>query len=264
MLEGLFGIEFVLAGGTEWQTHETVQGLQCLSRYRAESGNRFVKSRQALAGPEGQPTRRIVDSAITAVAGSFWLDSLSGTEKFECSWKDRTFCTAGVSLKLTRIPEVTIPESLLALATDPATRAGLVSSADLSSHSKSRQASARERQRIARLVAKYGEVPASKMMDDLSAAVAGAKEHADTLQAMEALRDWLLANPERTAEVAEALKNPALADGVTARAAHALEVAGRSKPEAQTALASILSAPRGTFPPAVLMQAGWESSKVPS
>lgn len=255
MLESLFGIEFVLSGGAEWDTHETTQGLECLCHYRAESGNRFVKSRQAVPGPEGVPSRRIVESSTTAVAGTFWMDSLSSTEKLECAWKGRTVCTAATSMKLTRVSDTVIPESLMAFAKDPAMRAGLVASADLSSRSKSRQASARERQRIARLVEKYGEVPASKMMDDLSSAVANAKDHADTLQAMNELRDWLLANPARSAEVAEALKNPALADGVTARTAHALEMAGRTNPESQAALASILTAPRGTFPPSVLMQA---------
>lgn len=255
MLEELFAIEFVLGGGPEWQTNETMHGLPCRCHYRAESGDRFVKSREALAGPEGQPSRRIVQSEFTAVAGSFWLESLSGAEKFECTWKGQTVCTAGTSMKLSRLPEATIPESLLALAADPAKRAGLVSGADLASHSESRQASARERQRIARLVEKYGQVPASKMIDDLSAAVASAPDHAATLPAMQALRDWLLANPARSAEVAEALKNPALADGVTARAAHALELAGQSSPQSQAALAAILAAPRDTYSPAVLMQA---------
>jgi HEAT repeats len=255
MLEGIFAIEFVLGRGMQWQTNESMHGLQCLCRYRAESGDRIVKSREALAGPEGQPSRRIVQSGFTAVAGSFWLESLSGGEKFECSWKGKSVCTADTSMKLSRLPEATIPESLLALAADPAKRAGLVSDADFASHSASRQASARERQRRARLVEMYGSVPASKMMDDLAAAVAAAEDHAATLPAMQALRDWLLANPARSAEVAEALKNPALTNEVTARAAHALESAGRSNPQSQAALAAILVAPRGTYPPAVLMQA---------
>src|SRR6185295_12746168 len=113
MLQGLFGIEFVLAGGPEWQTNETAQGLPCLCRYHAESGSRFVKSRESLAGPEGQPAPRIVESAITATAGSFWLESLEGAEKFTCTWQGKTVCNAGTIMKLSRLPDVVVPDSLL-------------------------------------------------------------------------------------------------------------------------------------------------------
>ena len=269
MLQGLFATEFVLGLGARWEADETMQGLQCRSLYQAETATRFTKSRQAFAAPEGQPSRRIVQSAFTAMPGSFWLETLAGEEKFECLWQNRTVCTASITIKLARLPESAIPENLLALAADPAKRAGLVDSASLASSNESRQTAARERQRMARLVETYGAVPASKMIGDLSAAVAGGPDHAATLPAMHALRDWLLANPARSAEVAEALKNPALADGVTARAAHALELAGRESMESQAALAAIL-APPGTpilppsscrlpWPPAV-----WGVSKVPT
>lgn len=255
MLQGLFATEFVLGRGSRWEADETLQGLPCRSLYQAETATRFTKSRQAFAAPAGQPSRRIVQSTFTAVPGSFWLETLGGEEKFECLWQNRTVCTASTAIKLARLPEAAIPESLLALAADPAKRASLVDSASLASSNESRQTAARERQRIARLVEKYGAVPAAKMIGDLSAAVAGGPDHAATLPAMHALRDWLLANPARSAEVAEALKNPALADGVTARIAHALELAGMTSMESQAVLAAILAAPRGTYPPAVLMQA---------
>ncbi len=255
MLQGLFATEFVLGRGSRWEADETTQGLPCRSVYQAETATRFTKSRQAFAAPEGQPSRRIVQSSFTAVPGSFWLETLTGEEKFECLWQNRTVFTASTSIKLARLAEASIPESLLALMVDPAKRAGLVDSASLASSNESRQTAARERQRMARLVEKYGSVPASKMIDDLSEAVAGGPDHAATLPAMHALRDWLLANPARSGEVAEALKNPALADGVTARVAHALELAGRTSMESQAALAAILAAPRDTYPPAVLMQA---------
>ncbi len=72
---------------------------------------------------------------------------------------------------------------------------------------------------------------------------------------MHALRDWLLANPERSSEIADALKKSELPDAVTTRVVHALELAGRNSKESQSALASILTAAPGTFPPAVQMQA---------
>ena len=149
--------------------------------------------------------------------GSFWIESLEGAEQVEYIWKDRIVCVANTSMKLDRLEETVIPESLIAMMADPEKRDALIDSSSLESGDESQKTSARERQELARLVEKYQAIPADRMIADLLNVVANTKGHEATIPAMLALRDWLLANPERSSEIAEALKKSDLPDGVTAR-----------------------------------------------
>jgi hypothetical protein len=255
MLQGLFATEFVLVEGTRWEAEEKIQGPPCRSFYRTESGASISKTRQALETPQGQPSLRILKSGFTAVPGPFWIESLDGAEQIEYVWQDRIICAANTSVKLARLEETTIPESLIALMNDPTKRDALIDSASLVSSDESTQKSARERQNMARLVEQYQAIPAAQMIDDLVRIVASGMDHESTIPAMYGLRDWLLANPVRSSEIAEALKKPELQGAVAARMTHALELAGQKSKESQTALASIIAAPPGTFHPSVQMQA---------
>jgi hypothetical protein len=256
MLQGLLSIEFVMGQGSRWESDEKLQGAACRAFYQANGTEPVSKRRQALPTPEGQPAMHIHESAFTAVPGPFWIESLNGGEQLEYVWDNQRVCLAKTTVAIKRQDQQDpAPHALAALMADPAKREALIDGASLTSHDDTERESARERQHLARLVEQYGPIPASRMIDDLIQAVAGTEEHSATIPAMHALRDWLLANPTRSGELAEALKNPNLPDGVTARIAHALELAGQKSKESQATLASIIASAPGTFPPAVLLQA---------
>ena len=214
-----------------------------------------AKTREALPVPEGQPALHIRKSAFTAVPGLFWIETLDGSEQLEYIWQKQRVCLANTTLKISRHEETQTPHELATLIADPAKREELIDGASLTSHDESVRESARDHQHMARLVEQYEPIPADRMIDDLVKAVDGSDEHADTIPAMHALRDWLLANPSRSNEIAEGLKTPDFSDSVTARMTHALELAGKKSKESQSALASIIGSAPGEFPSAVLMQA---------
>ena len=70
---------------------------------------------------------------------------------------------------------------------------------------------------------------------------------------MHALRDWLLVHPEQALAVAKLTADPALANALTSRIIHAIELSA-SNPESQAALAEIIKHP-AEYPEGVLMQA---------
>jgi hypothetical protein len=104
--------------------------------------------------------------------------------------------------------------------------------------------SAIQKDKMEILKEKFAAVTSREAVDQLKLALATAKAHEDTVPAIHALRDMLLAYPNRANEVASlALEN--INDlKLTARLFNALELAG-SMPEAQLALASILERKEG-------------------
>jgi hypothetical protein len=255
MLEGLLSVQFVLGEGSRWESVEENQGFRFLSSYQTSGKQAVLKSRQVQPVAADRPTLRIVTSRTTATPGPFWIESLEGAERLEYLMKDKVVCTAETTTTMRRTAPAEMPEGLVALMRDPAKRESLIARTALTSADEAARASAIERQRIARLVETYQSVPASRMIEDIVKAVTEAKDHEETIPAMHALRDWLVANPDRSGEIAASLATAGFSDEVTARIAHALELAGKSTPEAQTALASVIGSAPGAYPPAAILQA---------
>lgn len=100
---------------------------------------------------------------------------------------------------------------------------------------------------------RYSKMPLDEVLSDLLKAVSNSQSHADTMPAIEKMRDWLLVHPEQAAALAQRLSDPSLSADATARIIHAFELSASSK-SSQDALASILGN-ANSFPEAVIAQA---------
>lgn len=100
---------------------------------------------------------------------------------------------------------------------------------------------------------RYSKMPLDEVLSDLLKAMSNSQSHADTMPAIEKMRDWLLVHPEQAAALAQRLADPSLSADATARIVHAFELSASSK-ASQDALASILGN-ANSFPEAVIAQA---------
>ncbi len=258
MIQGLIAPQFVLKAGQAWKTTETDQCGTYDCQYRALAVGQWSKVRSALpAAPAATDEVHSVTarSHITAGAGALWFEKFQGTESLDCLLQDRVLCSVETSFSYERAADSALPEGFDTFAASQAAQAVLVSSQDLAAVDCPRREPARSRQQQAWLEQKYAAIPCSQMIGAIESVVAAGGDHATTIPAMHALRDWILSRPGAAGEVAASLKGSALPDAVTARIVHALELAGRTKPEGQAGLAAILTAPAGTYPPVVSLQA---------
>jgi hypothetical protein len=102
---------------------------------------------------------------------------------------------------------------------------------------------------------RYAGVTTAAALEQLSAAVRQSSDDDSAIsESITHLTELITAFPERAGELAVLLKNPGLPDAVRAQAMHALELAARETPAAQTALANILRQTE-SYSPEALSQA---------
>jgi hypothetical protein len=257
VIEGLCAsLQCVLpdAAAARWTTTEQADGQTFTCSYEALADGTIAKKRNPLAtASQAGVAVKVSASSFVIRPGAMWVASLTGEETATCLMQGREIARTHSSISFTAVPSAELPTALLALGS--AASLASFTTAPTGEQSEAATQRAKEASLRAALVKRWEKVPAAEIITALNTSVAASKSHADTIEAMHALRDWLTVHPDKAAGIARSMQDAALPDGLTSRIAHALELAGATSPESQLALAEILTAPAGTYPPGVVLQA---------
>ena len=201
--------------------------------YEQKPGSIQKQRRRIQTGP-GDPFRStVVQSSITAVPGAFWLESLQGHEILAIAMVETGTVLAQ--------PET---EWTLRRIAPPATQppAKPLPNGMTSALAPGRASATATNQDALRT--RYAGI-------SIQTALAQLASDPESFSAITSLSDLLKAYPERSEELAILLRDAGLPDPVRARAMHALELAARDVPAAQTALTRLLRQPEAMSPEAL-------------
>jgi hypothetical protein len=200
------------------------------------------------------------NSSYLADIGGAWLHRYVGSEEVSLlDQRGEPVSVSHVSKELTKIDTVLEPMGLGTLMSGR-TVSELKLDLEELSISVSEISIITERRHREELEKRYSEMPLDQVLLDLLEAVSNSQTHAETIPAMEKMRDWLLVHPEQAVHLAQRLVDPAFSPDATARIVHAFELSASSK-ASQEALASVLGN-ASAFPEAVITQAAVASGGV--
>jgi hypothetical protein len=250
-LAGFYSTQFVLPPNKtspKWHVvEEDINGTWNCSYQLMTDGLGMLKKRTASTPTKavGLPIR-VESSEIRSKIGEVWLSNYKAHEAWSIVNGDKVLMNMSTELTLTEIA-VDQPEILAQLEAGTPLKHPRKPTNSLRAEAfmgEGEDGSAIQKDKMEILKEKFASVTSREAVDQLKLALATAKAHEDTVPAIHALRDMLLAYPSRADEVASlALEN--MTDlNLTARLFNALELAG-SMPEAQVALAGILERKEG-------------------
>jgi hypothetical protein len=235
-------------GAPTWTTAETGRAgsFQCI---HVVNRNGTIEKRRSTRSDDRPTGCEILESNIVATIGSSWIKVLDAHETFAISNGEKRLGTAVSHFNMSRSVRTAEPDGLAQLSVNPELAASFTSLTTPGGDGNSTL----ERQSFQTLEERFATVPMNQVFDELRSITETAEAHEATIEAIHALRDWLLVHPDGAFTLVDALSDPSLSIGFTARAIHALELAGKT-PQAQLALADILQRP-ADFSRAVVMQA---------
>lgn len=250
-LASFYSTQFVLPPNktsSTWHVlEEDINGSWDCSYQLMTDGLGMLKKRTASTPTKsvGLPIR-VESSEVRSKIGEVWLSNYKANEAWSILNGDKVLISVNNQLTLTEIV-VEQPVILARLEAGTPLKHPRKPTSSLRAEAfmgDGEDGSAIQKDKMEILKEKFAAVTSREAVDQLKAALATAKAHEDTVPAIHALRDMLLAYPNRANEVASlALEN--INDlKLTARLFNALELAG-SMPEAQLALASILERKEG-------------------
>jgi len=258
LLRGVMDIQVVVPAipSREWKSEEidangvfSVNYQTLADRRINRMRNNYIRLEQENAGL----SIVLKDSSYLAAVGGAWLQTYVGDEGV--SLVDQSGVPVSLSHVSKELTEIDTESEPIGLATLMTGRTASELKADLEelSLSVSEISTIAEKRHREELENRYSDMLLDEVLLDLLKAVSNSQTHAETIPAMEKMRDWLLVNPEQALNLAQRLVDPAFSPEATARIVHAFELSASSK-ESQEALASILGNP-SAFPETVLAQA---------
>lgn len=228
--------------GQQWSLIESDVAGSYAAHFRLTESGAVArqKSKYTEMASEGYKISVAKSSWSAKISEDFWLESLTGSERLDYDAGEAWSGTSIFSVNMEKIVSGTPdPDSILMTLDTTASIENLI--AEIMVHAEVARLGGgawAEEQKKAKLK-KYRGMPFKQVNDNLTTAFRGMTQHADTVEAIHELRDWILANPDQATSITQAVQGQS-SDGLTARMIHALELAGEL-PEAQDALATILT-----------------------
>lgn len=252
----VYGWELVVQNRAHYEVEEAAAGGETAvfrARYDRLGTSRIVKQRRltATAAVQDAAVQTLTASRFEGEVGSCWVASLEGAEDSNLYLNGTLLASTRVEVSLRRVNDGKLPESLAALAANPALRRSFSERADPVADRELE--SVTQAMRREALAERWGRVPYEEVAEALAAVATGPMT--GIVEPLQHLQEWLAVHGAAgAAQVLEALKG--LRSGGSADLSgllvHAL--AGTDTVETRRALSSI-AAGVDAYPETVAIQA---------
>lgn len=204
----MYGWEFVARNEAHYEVEEVAAGGEPAvfrARYERQGASRIVKQRRltASAATQEAAVQTLTASRFEGEVGSCWVSSMEGAEDSTLYLNGTLLASTRVEVSMRRMDSDTLPESLVALAGNPALRRSFTERADPVADREIE--SVTQAMRREALAERWGRVPYAEVADAVAAVADGPMT--GIVEPLQNLQEWLSVHGAAgAAQVLEALK----------------------------------------------------------